>query len=36
MLFNCYKIRDRFTIMTLYHERGLMEGAADELTDLFY
>lgn len=36
MLFNCYKIRDRFTIMTFYHEHGLMEGAADELTDLFY
>lgn len=36
MLFNCYKIRDRFTIMTLYNRYGLMEGAADELMSLFY
>ena len=36
MLFNCYKLRDRYTVMTLYHECGLMDGAADELTDLFY
>lgn len=36
MLFNCYKIRDRFTIMTLYHRYDLMRGAADELISLFY
>ncbi len=36
MLFNCYKIRDRFTIMTLYNKYGLMKGAADELMDLYY
>lgn len=36
MLFNCYKIRDRFTIMTLYNKFGLMKGAADELMDLYY
>lgn len=36
MLFNCYKIRDRFTIMTLYHEHDLMKGAADELIGRFY
>ena len=36
MLFRCYKIRDRFTIMTLYHEQDLMRGAADELIGLYY
>lgn len=36
MLFNCYKIRDRFTIMTLYHRYDLMRGAADELISLYY
>ena len=36
MLFNCYKIRERFTIMTLYNKYGLMKGAADELMDLYY
>ena len=36
MLFNCYKIRDRFTVMTLYHEHDLMKGAADELIGRFY
>ena len=36
MLFNCYKIRDRFTVMTLYHNYGLMDKAADELIGLYY
>ena len=36
MLYNCYKIRDRFTIMTLYHQYGLMADAEDELIELFY
>ena len=36
MLFNCYKIRDRFTVMTLYNRYGLMRGAADELIAEFY
>ncbi len=36
MLFNAHTIRSRFTVLTLYHEHGLMEGAADELTELFY
>ena len=36
MLFNCYKIRDRFTIMTLYNRYGLMKDAADELMEQFY
>lgn len=36
MLFHCYKIRDRFTIMTLYNKYDLMKGAADELIGLYY
>ena len=36
MLFNCDKIRDRFTVMTLYHKYGLMQDAADELISLYY
>ena len=36
MLFNCYKIRDRFTIMTLYNKFDLMRSAADELIGMFY
>ena len=36
MPFQCYKIRDRFTIMTLYHKYDLMRGAADELIAQFY
>lgn len=36
MLRNCYKIRDRFTIMTLYQKYGLMAEAEDELIGLFY
>lgn len=36
MLLHSYKIRDRFTIMTLYHKFGLMEKAADELIALYY
>lgn len=36
MLFNCYKIRDRFTIMTLYNRYDLMREAADALIAEFY
>ena len=36
MLFNCWKIRDRYTVMTLYRENDLMRSAADELISLFY
>lgn len=36
MLFEAYKIRDRFTILTLYCTRGFMNGAADEIMDRFY
>ncbi len=36
MLFEAYKIRDRYTILTLYCGRGLMQSAADEILDLFY
>lgn len=36
MLFEAYKIRDRFTILTLYCTRGFMDKAADEIMELFY
>ena len=36
MFFEAYKIRDRFTILTLYNEEGLMKGTADELMEKFY
>lgn len=36
MLFEAYKIRDRFTILTLYCTRGFMARAADEILDRFY
>ncbi len=36
MLFECYKIRDRFTIMTLYHRFNWMYDAADELLERYY
>lgn len=36
MFFEAYKIRDRFTILTLYCTKGLMAGAVDELMELFY
>ncbi len=36
MFFEAYKIRPRFTILTLYCERGFMQDAADELLARFY
>lgn len=37
MLFGAHKIRDRFTVLTLYHRFGFMtESAADEIVDRFY
>ncbi len=36
MFFEAYKIRDRYTILTLYCTKGFMERAADELLEKFY
>lgn len=36
MFFEAYKIRDRFTVLTLYCTRGFMEDTADELLARFY
>lgn len=36
MLFESYKIRDRYTILTLYCKNGFMEEIADELIERFY
>ena len=36
MFFEAYKIRDRFTILALYNEEGLMKDAAEELLEKFY
>ena len=36
MLFEAYKIRDRFTVLTLYCTRGFMERAAEPILDEFY
>lgn len=36
MLFEAYKIRDRFTVLTLYCTRGFMDKAADEIMERFY
>ena len=36
MFFEAYKIRDRFTILALYNEEGLMKDTADELMEKFY
>ncbi len=36
MFRSAYKIRDRFTILTLYCTYGFMEDTVDELMDLFY
>ncbi len=36
MFFEAYKIRDRYTILTLYCTNGLMERTADELLEKFY
>ena len=35
-LFEAYKIRDRFTILTLYCTRGFMAEAAEEVLEKFY
>ena len=36
MLFEAYKIRDRFTILTLYCTKGWMEQAADEIVEKYF
>lgn len=36
MLFEAYKIRDRFTVLTLYCTNGWMRSAADEIMDRYY
>lgn len=36
MFFEAYRIRDRFTVLTLYCRYGLMEKTADELLERFY
>lgn len=36
MLFEAYKIRDRFTILTLYNRCGFMNKVADEIMDRYY
>ncbi len=36
MLFEAYRIRDRFTILTLYCKKGYMERAADHILEEFY
>ena len=36
MFFEAYKIRDRFTILALYNEEGLMKDTAEELLEKFY
>lgn len=36
MFFEAYKIRDRFTILTLYAENSFMKGAAEELMEAFF
>ncbi len=36
MLFEAYRLRDRFTVLTLYCTRGWMERAADEVLERYY
>ena len=36
MFFEAYKIRDRFTILTLYCQKGFMADTAEELLARFY
>ena len=36
MLFEAYKIRDRFTVLTLYCSRGWMKTAADEIMEKYF
>ena len=36
MFLEAYKIRDRFTILTLYCTKGWMDTVADELMERFY
>ena len=36
MLFEAYKIRDRFTVLTLYCTKGFMDAAADEIMERYF
>lgn len=36
MLFEAYKIRNRYTILTLFNERGLIDQVADDIMDKYY
>ena len=36
MLFEAYKIRDRFTVLTLYCTKGWMDSAADEIMEKYF
>lgn len=36
MLFDAYKIRDRFTILTLFNKRGFIDQVADDIMDKYY
>ncbi len=36
MLKNAWKIRDRYTVLTLYCTEGLMDGAVEEITERFF
>lgn len=36
MLFEAYKLRDRFTVLRLYNEYGFIKACADEIMDRFY
>jgi len=36
MLFEAYKLRDRFTVLALYNRYGFIKGCADEIMDRFY
>lgn len=36
MLFEAYKIRERFTILTLYNKYGFIGSVADEILDKYY
>lgn len=36
MLFEAHLIRDRYTILALYHENNLMKEAADDILDRYY
>lgn len=36
MFFEAWKIRDRFTVLTMYNQNGWMKDTVDELMDLYY